>query len=188
MPSFERIEEHFTNILNDLGVNLDDPNYIDTPKRVAKSYREICYGLTPEADAELQAMLKVTFPATYSEMVVTKDISVWSLCPHHFLPVKMLVHVAYIPDKDVIGLSKIPRMVRILAARPALQEQLTTDIVTTLQNILKPKGAIVQVSGEHLCMQMRGVKSHGTTVTTNSFIGCFENESSRAEFFRTIRS
>ena len=186
--NIEKIEKHFKRLMASLRLDLNDPNYVDTPKRVAKAYKEICYGLTEEAAEELEQITKVTFPATYSEMVVTKDILVWSLCPHHFLPVKMMINVAYIPESNVIGLSKIPRLVRILAARPALQEQLTTDIVQTINDTLNPKGAIVTISGEHLCMQMRGAKCHGTSVSTTAFVGCFEQESPRAEFFRSIRA
>jgi len=187
MPNFEEVEIHFRNLMIALGIDLNDPNFTDTPKRVAKSYKEIFAGLSPSSEEELKKILSVTFPAIYSEMVVTKNIGTWSMCPHHFLPVKMKINVGYIPENNVIGLSKIPRIVNLLAARPSLQEQLTTDIVTTLEKVLAPKGAIVQISGEHLCMQMRGVQSTGTTVTTTAFVGCFEHESSRAEFFRSIK-
>jgi GTP cyclohydrolase I len=182
----DKIADNYTQILEALGLDLTDPNLVETPRRVAKSYGEIFKALSPEADEELNDILGKTFPATYNEMVVTKNIVAWSMCPHHFLPVRYDVAFAYIPDKSVLGLSKMPRAIQLMAAKPVLQEQFTTDIVKKFESVLKPKGCIVRVSGEHLCMQMRGVKSTDSCVITNAFSGCFENETSKAEFFRSL--
>lgn len=182
----ELIAFHFKAIMQTLNLDMHDPNFLETPRRVAKAYKEIFAGLSLDADKELEKILKTTFPAKYNEMVVAKNLQSWSMCPHHFLPVRLKVDLAYIPDEKVLGLSKMPRIVNLLAAKPCLQEQLTTDIVKAIEDILKPKGAIVRVSGEHLCMQMRGVKSRDSEVITTAFIGCFENETTKAEFFRNL--
>lgn len=180
------IEDSFKQILEALGIDISDPNFQETPKRFAKSYAEIFRGLSEGSETELQDIFSKTFPATYNEMIVTKNIIAWSMCPHHFLPVRYDISFAYIPKHRVIGLSKVPRTIQLMAAKPALQEQLTTDIVTTFEKHLHPKGCIVRVSGEHMCMQMRGIKATDSCVVTNAFVGCFENETSKAEFFRSL--
>jgi len=181
------IEHHFEQIMLAMNLDLNDPNYTQTPRRFAKAYNEIFAGLDEDADEELEKILKVTFPASYNEMVLAKNLQSWSMCPHHFLPVKLRVDIAYIPDEKVIGISKLPRMVNLLAARPCLQEQLTTDIVTKIDEVLKPKGAIVRLTGEHLCMTMRGVKSNNSSIITTAFLGCFEDQTSRSEFFDALK-
>jgi len=180
------IEHSFSNILQALGVDTEDANFKETPARFAKSYAEIFRGLNADSDEELQGIFSKHFPANYNEMIVTKNVTAWSMCPHHFLPVRYEISFAYIPSNRVIGLSKVPRVIQLLAARPALQEQLTTDIVQIFEKYLQPKGCIVKVSGEHMCMQMRGVRATDSCVVTNAFTGCFENETSKAEFFRSL--
>lgn len=183
----DEIEFHFKAIMEAMDLDLNDPNFVETPRRVAKAYNEIFAGLSVDADAELERLLGVTFPAEYNEMILVKNIKAWGMCPHHFLPVEMDINFAYIPDNSVIGLSKMPRAIQLLAAKPILQEQLTTDIVDTFEKCLKPKGVIVQVVGQHMCMKVRGVKSHSSDVTTTAFLGCFENQTSRSEFFSSIK-
>ena len=188
MQDFKAIEFHFSKIMEALGLDITDPNFIETPKRVSKLYKEIFVGLSENSEKSMEEILTKVFPCTFNEMVVTRNIESWSMCPHHFLPVKLKVDLAYIPDKSVVGLSKMPRIVHLLAAKPSLQEQLTIDIANTIDVMLKPKGVIVRITGEHLCMKMRGVKSNGTDVVTTSFLGCFENLVSRTEFFTAIKS
>jgi GTP cyclohydrolase I len=181
------IEQHFKSILETLGLDLNDPNFAQTPARVARSYKEIFRGLSPDSEKEMEKILNTTFPADYNEMITFRNLDVWSVCPHHFLPVEMKINFAYIPNNVVIGLSKIPRVIELLAARPILQEQLTTDIVKTLDRSLKSKGCIVHITGQHLCMKIRGVKTHNSTISTTAYLGCFENLVSRTEFFDSIR-
>jgi len=181
------IEHHFRQIMLAMEIDLTDPNYIDTPRRFAKVYDEIFAGLDENAGEKLEKILSTTFPAKYNQMIITKNLKVWSCCPHHFLPVEMTINFAYIPSNSVIGLSKVPRAIQLLAAKPILQEQLTTDIVSVFEKCLQPKGCVVHITGEHLCMKMRGVKTHSAEVTTTSFTGCFELQTSRSEFFDSIK-
>lgn len=183
-----KISYYFKAIMEVMEIDLTDPNFIDTPQRVAKTYNELFKGLSPDADKEMEQILSTTFPCNYNEMIVSKNLQSWTMCPHHFLPVKLKVNIAYIPDTKVLGLSKMPRIVNILAARPCLQERLTLDIVNKISEILQPKGVIVRIAGEHLCMQIRGVRSMDSEVITTAFLGYFENSVSRAEFFEAIKS
>lgn len=184
------------NLIKGLGINLKDPdigpifkeNFQGTPKRVARAFRELCRGLY-ERD-EIENILSTTFPCDYDEMVIVTDIQAVGVCPHHLMPVRYKIHVGYIPSKDgkVLGLSKIPRLVCLLAARPVLQEQLTKDIADIFETSLNPLGVMVVISGGHSCMQCRGVKMSGSEMITSAVRGCFadDNDSSRAEFLRLI--
>lgn len=162
------------------------PNFIHTPGRVAKAYIEIFDGLFDQGDL-VKELLSKTFPAKADEMITVGPIEVWSMCPHHFLPVQMWVWVAYIPKKKVLGLSKLARLAELLAKRPALQEDTTIDIARTLQKGLSPLGSACLIKGRHLCMEMRGVKKKALTTTT-ALEGVFrKNSAAKAEFLASVR-
>lgn len=181
------IKRGMEEILRGLKVDVRDDNFFKTPQRVAKAYLEIFEGLLPESIDLLENQFNTTFPCEYSQMILVKDIQCWSMCPHHFLPVKYQINLAYIPNGQVLGLSKLPRLVELLAKRPILQEQLTQDIVDYLEKYAKPEGIIVQVSGEHLCMKMRGVKSRDSVAVTAALAGIFKTDASaKAEFYSLI--
>jgi GTP cyclohydrolase I len=169
----KKIEELTKNLLLELKIDISDPNFVETPKRVARMYDEIFEGLSPKSEEEIETQLSKTFPCDNNEMITIPNILCWSMCPHHFLPVKYDVCIGYIPDKMVLGLSKLPRLAILLAKRPVLQEQLTYDICMYLEKHAEPLGAIVTISGEHLCMQMRGVKATGCKAITTSVTGLF---------------
>ena len=174
-------------ILYALGVPHDDPNFIGTPERVARAYKEMCAGLW--ADDEIEELFTKTFPATYDQMIVARDVSAVGLCPHHLLPVEYTIHVAYIPNGEgsVVGISKLARLAKLLAARPVLQEQLTEDIAEKLQSRLDPGGVGVIVIGRHSCMRLRGIKDSGTSIVTSVMLGSMrEYSSTRSEFIELI--
>ena len=170
---------------NEFGLDIKDPNFDGTPQRVARAYYEIFEGIN--CDKDLCEIANTSFPSEYEGMVVVKNIQVFSMCPHHFLPVEYQVNVGYIPDKKTVGLSKLARIVEILAKRPELQEMFTENISKILTTELSPKGVIVQVKGRHMCMVMRGVKKDSWTLTS-SVTGPFrDDDKTRAEFMSQIQ-
>lgn len=173
---------HF--VLEALGIDVEnDPNFTETPERIARMYNEIFAGLLDGDLTELEDHITKTFPSTYEGLVAVKNIQVWGTCPHHFLPVKYIVSVGYLPSEMVLGLSKLPRVVELLAQRPVLQEQFTHDIVNYLERALQPKGVIAQVKGNHHCMVVRGIKQPDPWAYTSSITGVFhETPSLIAEF------
>lgn len=181
------LENAWKAILECLNIDLEDPNFKETPKRIAKMYGEIFAGLKPENMELLDHHLSKTFPCTNDEMVTIKGIETWSMCPHHFLPVHYWVDVAYLPEDKVLGVSKLPRVVDLLAKRPVLQEVYTQDIVDYLARSLNPRGVAVRVRGIHLCMVMRGIKSFNSEVITTSMTGAFkDNLITKQEFLKLI--
>jgi GTP cyclohydrolase I len=169
----------------EFGLDINSEHFKDTPKRVMRSYAEIFRGLkdTPE---RIRKILSTAFNSSLDEMVLIKDIEVFSTCPHHFLPVFYSVAVAYIPDGKVLGLSKLPRIVELLAQRPVVQEDLTQEIAAALMSI-KPKGVAVTVTGKHNCMRMRGVKQAKSSAITTVVLGAFrDNPTTRNEFLNRI--
>lgn len=175
-------------ILYALGVKEDDPNFKGTPERVARAYKEMCAGLW--ADDEIEELFTRTFPSTYDQMIVARDISAVGLCPHHLLPVEYTIHVAYIPNGEgsVVGISKLARLAKLLAARPVLQEQLTEDIAEKLQSHLDPAGVGVITIGKHSCMRLRGVRDKEASIVTSIMLGAMRNDSSaRIEFMSIVK-
>ena len=167
------IAEHFQVILEDgLGLDISDPNFIDTPNRVAKSYQEIFSGLANTKE-DVEQLFTTCFPTDYKGMVFEKNIVVFSMCPHHFLPVRYEVAVGYIPTDCGIGLSKLVRIIELLAKKPELQESYTEEIVELMEAHMRTKGAICMVRGEHYCMQMRGVRQKDVVSTTSAARGAF---------------
>src|ERR1035438_8122110 len=156
-----------------------------TPERMRRAYEYLVKGYREDAEAMLKEAL---FTVTYDEMVIVKDVEMFSLCEHHMLPFFGKVHVAYIPNGKVIGLSKIPRLIDIFARRLQIQERLTTQIAETIQNAIQPQGVGVVIEARHLCMMMHGVEKQHSAAVTSSMLGCFRDEQeTRSEFLSLIR-
>lgn len=175
------------------GLDIDDPNFADTPKRVSRMYDEIFSGVK-DTEEQVKTILASSFPSNYDQMILVRDIETFSMCPHHFLPVHYHISVAYIPAGDakgsgkVLGISKLARLVEILAKRPVLQEQLTDDITRYLMTLKGCRGAACIVKGTHYCMVMRGVKKPTATTITSSLKGVFlDKPEARQEFLELTR-
>ena len=180
----EVIQYHFGKIMEELGLDLTDDSLSGSPYRVAKMYvNELFYGLNPKNKPKMSVFEN---KYGYNKMLVEQNIAVDSCCEHHFLPITGFAHVAYIPKKKVIGLSKLNRIVDYYAHRPQVQERLSVQILKELQNKLETKDVIVMISAKHLCVSSRGIKDKNSLTTTIEYGGCFENESTRQDFFRIV--
>src|SRR5437016_2960494 len=180
------IAEAVRDILASIGENLDREGLIQTPKRVAQMYTELTAGYQVDLNALVNGAI---FHVDYPEMVVVLAIDFSSLCEHHLLPFFGKVHVAYIPDGRVIGLSKIPRLIEIFSRRLQIQERLTTQIAETIQKVIQPQGVGVVIEARHLCMMMRGVEKQHSAAVTSSMLGCFRDEQeTRTEFLSLVRN
>ena len=181
----KRIEKAVIEILKAVGENVNRPDIKDTPRRVAEMYEEILGGTKVNPEKELE----VVFEKEHDEIVLLKGIPLYSICEHHLLPFIGRAHVAYIPSNNkVTGLSKLVRVVDTLAKRLQVQERLTTDIAEIIMRKLQPKGVLVIIEAEHLCMSMRGVKKPGVLTITSAVRGVFrQNEKTRAEAMALIR-
>lgn len=188
-PSPERmaqinIEASVYNILKNIGEEPEREGLLNTPNRVARMFDELTSGYHIDPEKMINGAL---FDVNYDEMVVVKDIDFYSLCEHHLLPFFGKAHVAYIPNGKVIGLSKIPRIVEMFARRLQIQEQMTSQIATFLQDTLNPQGVAVVVEGAHMCSMMRGVKKENATMKTSKMLGAFKkNDITRREFMAHI--
>jgi len=168
-----------------LGEDPEREGLLRTPERVQKAFQFLTRGYNEDPEALLKNAL---FTVTYDEMVIVKDVEVFSLCEHHMLPFFGKVHVAYIPNGKVIGLSKIPRLIEIFSRRLQIQERLTTQIAETIQKVVQPQGVGVVIEARHLCMMMRGVEKQHSAAVTSSMLGCFrEEQETRTEFLSLIR-
>ncbi len=174
---------HYKEILRLIGENPDREGLVRTPLRVSRAMQFLTqgYNLDPE-----EILNSAKFREDYREMVIVKDIDLYSLCEHHLIPFFGKAHVAYIPDKYITGLSKIARVVEIYARRLQVQERLTTQIKNAINNTLKPLGVAVVIEAQHLCMSMRGIQKQNSVTTTSDFIGAFERDKTRAEFLQLI--
>jgi GTP cyclohydrolase IA len=178
------VQQAVKTMLKALGEDPDRDGLKNTPKRVARMYGELLSGYSVDPDAMVNEAL---FEIRYDEMVIVRDIEFYSLCEHHMLPFMGRVHVAYIPDGKVLGLSKIPRIVDMYARRLQVQERMTRQIADFLRDLLKPQGVAVVVEALHLCAMMRGVKKHGARMTTSAMHGAFRaNLATRQEFLDMI--
>ena len=180
-----RIEAAVREILVAIGEDPDRDGLLDTPARVARMYAEVFAGLREEPDSHL----KVVFEANHDEMVMVRDIALVSMCEHHLVPFLGKAHVAYIPNEDgrVTGLSKLARLVDSYAKRPQVQERLTAQIADEIESTLQPRGVLVVVEAEHLCMSMRGVKKPGSSTVTSAVRGLFrDSTATRFEAMRYI--
>ena len=183
--SSNTLEKNYRQILKEFGENPDREGLLKTPERVAKAMKFLTSGYEINPDEIIQ---QAVFNETYSEMVLVKDIEVYSMCEHHVLPFFGKAHIAYIPDGKIVGLSKIPRVVDAYSRRLQVQERLTIEIRDCLQRTLNPTGVAVVLECSHMCMQMRGVQKQNSATTTSAFTGVFlENDPTRKEFINLIK-
>jgi GTP cyclohydrolase I len=177
---------HYKEILTLLGEDVEREGLIKTPERVAKAMQFLLKGYKEDPEAILRGAM---FKEPYQQMVVVKDIEIYSMCEHHMLPFFGKAHVGYIPRNYITGLSKIPRVVEAFARRLQVQERLTTQIKECIQSTLNPLGVAVVIEAQHMCMQMRGVQKQHSVTTTSDFTGAFANNiATREEFFNIIGS
>lgn len=182
----DRLTEVYKKVLADLGEDPNREGLLKTPERVAKSVQFLTQGYKQDPDEILRSAL---FHEDYSEMVIVKDIEVYSQCEHHMLPFFGKAHIAYIPNGKIVGLSKLPRIVDAYARRLQVQERLTLEIRDCIQRTLEPKGVAVVLECSHMCMQMRGVEKQNSSTTTSAFKGLFmSNDSTRKEFINLIQA
>ena len=182
--SIPGISQAVYSILEGIGENPEREGLLKTPQRVAKAMRFLTKGYREDPEEMLK---NAVFAETYDEMVLVKDIELFSMCEHHLLPFFGKAHVAYIPDGKIVGLSKLPRVVEVYARRLQVQERLTQQIRDTIQNVLNPRGVGVVIEAKHMCMVMRGVEKQNSTTTTSAMSGEFiSSQSTRNEFLRLI--
>jgi GTP cyclohydrolase I len=178
-----RIAEHYRVILKEIGENPEREGLKNTPERVAKALQFLTHGYELDPAEILRSAM---FREEYQQMVIVKDIELYSLCEHHVLPFFGKCHVAYIPNGHIVGLSKIPRVVDAFARRLQVQERLTVEIRNCIEETLKPVGVAVVIEAQHLCMVMRGIQKQHSIATTSAFTGEFNTDKTRAEFMRLI--
>ncbi len=182
----KKISENYKNIINCIGEDSSREGLLKTPMRSAKSLEFLTEGYNINPDKILQSAL---FKEDYNQMVLIKNIELYSLCEHHLLPFFGKAHIAYIPNGKIVGLSKIPRIVNVFARRLQVQERLTEEISECLEKNLKPRGVAVVIEASHLCMQMRGVEKQNSLTTTSAFSGIFlKEDKTRIEFMNLIQS
>lgn len=178
------MEKIIKQLLEEIGENPNRDGLLRTPKRVSEMYEFLTKGYNQNLD---QIINNALYDAEGSEMIVVRDIDFYSLCEHHLVPFFGRVHVAYIPQKKIIGLSKIPRIVEMFSRRLQLQERMTTQIANTLMDVVEPEGVAVVIEAQHLCMQMRGVEKQNSVARTNAIRGVFMDDAqTRNEFFQSI--
>lgn len=179
------LAKNIKSVLTEIGEDPQREGLIKTPERVAKSMSFLTNGYKENPSEILTSAM---FAESYSQMVLVKDIELYSLCEHHMLPFFGKAHIAYIPDGHIVGLSKIPRIVDVFSRRLQVQERLTDEIRDCLQGTLNPKGVAVVIEAQHLCMQMRGVQKQHSSTTTSAFSGLFmSDEKTRSEFMKLIK-
>jgi len=182
----EALSESFSRVIDFLGENKEREGLKKTPERVAKAMQYLTHGYDLDPDSIVNQAI---FNEEYSEMVIVKDIEVYSLCEHHMLPFFGKAHVAYIPDRKIVGLSKIPRVVDAYSRRLQVQERLTIEIRDCIQRTLSPKGVAMVLEASHMCMQMRGVQKQNSVTTSSAFTGLFlKNDSTRKEFINLVQA
>ncbi len=181
----EDLTNNFKRIITSLGEDPEREGILKTPERAAKAMQFLTQGYSADP---VKILKDAMFNESYDEMVVVKDIEVYSLCEHHMLPFFGKAHIAYIPNGKIVGLSKIPRVVDVFARRLQVQERLTHNILECLNNTLKPQGVAVVIEAQHMCMMMRGVQKQNSVTTTSGFRGQFEKTETRNEFLKLISS
>ena len=179
----DTIKEKYKGIIEELGENNNREGLLKTPERAAKAMQFLTQGYNQNAEEILKSAM---FKESYDEMVIVKDIEVYSLCEHHILPFFGKAHIAYIPDGYIVGLSKLPRIVDVFSRRLQVQERLTEQILECINDTLKPKGVAVVIEAAHMCMMMRGVQKQNSVTTTSGFKGAFKNIETRTEFLKLI--
>ncbi|MDY6326743.1 MAG: GTP cyclohydrolase I FolE [Bacteroidales bacterium] len=182
--TLEKLAKDYREVLIGLGEDPDREGLVKTPMRVAKAMDFLTHGYRQDPKAILQSAL---FHEDYKQIVVVKDIEIYSMCEHHLLPFFGKAHIGYIPNGTIVGLSKIPRVVECFARRLQLQERLTSQVKDCLQEVLNPLGVAVVIEAQHLCMSMRGIQKQNSVTTTSEFTGAFlKNENTRQEFMHLI--
>jgi GTP cyclohydrolase I len=186
MSNTNEMEEHYRSIIEELGEDPLREGLLKTPERVTKAMKYLTHGYEINPD---DIVNQAIFHEEYSEMVLVKDIDIYSMCEHHMLPFFGKAHIAYIPDGKIVGLSKLPRVVDAYSRRLQVQERLTIEIRDCIQRTLSPKGVAVVIECSHMCMQMRGVQKQNSVTTTSAFTGLFlNNDSTRREFINLVQS
>lgn len=180
-----KLMEHYTEVIRLLGENPQREGLIKTPERIAKSLQYCTQGYQMDAQKILNS---AKFHEDISEMIIVKNIELYSMCEHHMLPFFGKAHIAYIPNGYITGLSKIARVVDVFSRRLQVQERLTNQILTAIDEALNPIGVAVVIEAEHLCMMMRGIQKQNSVTTTSAFIGEFEKHATRSEFINLIQS
>ena len=183
LETVQKLSFHYKEILKLIGEDVEREGLLKTPERVSKAMQFFTHGydLDPE-----EILLSAMFKEDYKQMVLVKNIEIYSLCEHHMVPFFGKAHVAYIPNGHIVGLSKIPRIVDAFARRLQVQERLTTQIKDCISNTLKPLGVAVVIEAQHMCMSMRGIQKQNSVTTTSDFNGAFMKEATRAEFIHLI--
>ena len=179
----EDIKDKFSSIITDLGEDVGREGIVKTPERAAKAMQFLTQGYHQDPEEILRGAM---FKEDYDDMVIVKDIELYSLCEHHMLPFFGKAHIAYIPNGYIVGLSKIPRIVDVFSRRLQVQERLTHDILECINNTLKPQGVAVVIEASHMCMMMRGVQKQNSVTTTSAFTGEFRKDETRSEFLNLI--
>ncbi len=177
------LKDQYSKILKGVGEDVEREGIVKTPERAAKAIQFLTSGHCQDPAEILNGAM---FAEDYNDMVIIKDIELYSLCEHHILPFFGKAHIAYIPDGHIVGLSKIPRVVDVFARRLQVQERLTHDILECINDTLKPKGVAVVIEASHMCMMMRGVQKQNSVTTTSGFRGQFEKIETRSEFLKLI--
>lgn len=181
----EEIKARYTKIIEEVGEDVTREGLLKTPERASKAMQFLTQGYDLDAEEILKSAM---FKEDYNNMVIVKDIELYSLCEHHMLPFFGKAHIAYIPNGHIVGLSKIPRIVDVFARRLQVQERLTDQILKCLDDTLKPQGVAVVIEASHMCMMMRGVQKQNSVTTTSGFTGAFKNQETRNEFLKLITS
>lgn len=181
----EKLKGFFGEIITELGEDREREGLVKTPERAAKAMQFLTQGYEQNAEQILRSAM---FREDYSEMVIVKDIELYSLCEHHVLPFFGKAHVAYIPNGYIVGLSKIPRIIDVFARRLQVQERLTDQILSCIHRTLQPRGAAVVIEARHMCMMMRGVQKQNSVTTTSAFTGEFQKVETRNEFLNLINA
>ncbi|MGC1206175.1 MAG: GTP cyclohydrolase I FolE [Flavobacteriaceae bacterium] len=183
MKVTDDVKTRYKNIIEDLGEDTARDGLIKTPERAAKAMQFLTQGYNQDPVEILKGAM---FKESYNEMVIVKDIELYSLCEHHILPFFGKAHIAYIPNGQIVGLSKLPRIVDVFARRLQVQERLTEQILDCINDTLKPQGVAVVIEASHMCMMMRGVQKQNSITTTSGFRGQFEKSDTRNEFLKLI--
>lgn len=181
----DEVKSRFSSIIDEIGEDVTREGLVKTPERAAKAMLFLTQGYKQDAVKILQGAM---FKEDYDDMVIIKDIELYSLCEHHMLPFFGKAHIAYIPNGHIVGLSKIPRVVDVFARRLQVQERLTHDILECINDTLQPKGVAVVIEASHMCMMMRGVQKQNSVTTTSGFRGQFKKIETRNEFLKLISS
>ncbi len=179
----DAIKSKYTSIIKSIGEDVKREGLVKTPERASKAMQFLTQGYDQDAKKILRSAM---FKEEYGDMVIVKDIELYSLCEHHMLPFFGKVHIAYIPNGYIVGLSKLPRIVDVFARRLQVQERLTHEILEAIDTGLKPLGVAVVIEAAHMCMMMRGVEKQNSSTTTSAFTGVFKEMETRAEFLRLI--